>query len=61
MHQLDTAPTPAARHVSTPVRVVLPEVQQARRGRLLVEASLVMGVVAVPTFFAALIWWAVQA
>lgn len=61
MHQLDTAPAPAARHVSAPVRVVLPEVQQARRGWLLLGTTLGVGLVAVTVFFAALIWTAVPA
>lgn len=60
MHQLNTAPAPAVRHVSAHVRVVLPEVQQARRGRVVREITLGMAVVAVPSFFAALIFVAVQ-
>jgi hypothetical protein len=60
MHQLDTAPAPAVRHVSAPVRVVLSEVVQARRGRVLREMALSVAVVAVPSFFAALIFFLVQ-
>lgn len=60
MQQLDTAPAPAVRHVSAPVRLVLPEVKQARRGRVLREVALSVAVIAVPLFFAALIFFAVQ-
>lgn len=51
MHQLNTAPAPAVRHISAPVRVVLPEVQQARRRRVVREITLGVAVVAVPSFF----------
>lgn len=61
MHQLETAPAPAARHVSAPVRVVLPEVAQARRQRAMLGMALTVGLVAVTVFFVALIWMAVPA
>jgi len=61
MHQLNTAPAPAARHVSAPMGVALPEVQQARRGRLLLGTTLGVGLVAVTVFFGAMIWTAVPA
>lgn len=61
MHQLETAPAPAARHVFAPVRVVLPEVTQARRQRVMVGMALTIGLVAVTVLFMALIRMAVPA
>ncbi|WP_439689827.1 hypothetical protein ACRQ4C_01640 [Curtobacterium sp. SP.BCp] len=59
MHQLDTAPAPVARHVSAPMPVVLSEVEQASRERVLREVALGAAVVAVAALGAALIFFAV--
>lgn len=61
MHQVETAPATAAGHVSAPVRVVLPEVRQARRERQLLGAALSVALVAVTVFAVAVIWASVPA
>lgn len=61
MHQVETAPAAAGRHVSAPVRVVLLEGQQARRERLLLGATLSVALLAVTMFAAAMISTAVPA